>query len=205
VVARGGKGHDDPEIALWPGLRAQGGWRGERRGGQRGQYRTTHGRGHARKLRRLIVSMSVPTIRDPVEPWRRAMASERSGPHGVGGDPAGPCAREAHDPVHSAKEADAIRTLRSSSPRGVLGRPLASYRSLADCSRAVREPRAGLAEFGLALPDGVEVRVHDSTAENRYLVVPARPAGTEGWSEERLAGLVSRDAMIGVAQARCPA
>lgn len=126
------------------------------------------------------------------------MASERSGPHGVGGDPAGPSAREAHDPVHSAKEADAIRTLRSSSPRGVLGRPLASYRSLADCSRAVREPRAGLAEFGLALPDGVEVRVHDSTAENRYLVVPARPAGTEGWSEAELAALLHRDHLVGV-------
>jgi nitrile hydratase len=133
------------------------------------------------------------------------MASERSGPHGVGGDPAGPSAREAHDPVHSAKEADAIRTLRSSSPRGVLGRPLASYRSLADRSRAVREPRAGLAEFGLALPDGVEVRVHDSTAGKRSRVVPPRPAGTEGWSRERLAGPVSRNAMIGVAQPRYPA
>jgi nitrile hydratase len=98
-----------------------------------------------------------------------------------------------------------VCTLCSCYPRPVLGRPPAWYKSLAYRSRAVREPRAVLAEFGLVLRDGVEVRVHDSTAENRYLVVPARPAGTEGWSEERLAGLVSRDAMIGVAQARCPA
>jgi nitrile hydratase len=98
-----------------------------------------------------------------------------------------------------------VCTLCSCYPRPVLGRPPAWYKSLAYRSRAVREPRAVLAEFGLALPGAVEVRVHDSTAENRYLVVPLRPAGTEGWSEERLAGLVSRDAMIGVAQARCPA
>lgn len=98
-----------------------------------------------------------------------------------------------------------VCTLCSCYPRAVLGRPPAWYKSLAYRSRAVREPRAVLDEFGLVLPDGVEVRVHDSTAENRYLVVPARPSGTEGWSEERLAALVSRDAMIGMAQARWPA
>lgn len=98
-----------------------------------------------------------------------------------------------------------VCTLCSCYPRTVLGRPPAWYKSLAYRSRAVREPRAVLAEFGLVLPDSVEVRVHDSTAENRYLVVPARPSGTEGWSEQRLAGLVSRDAMIGVAEARRPA
>jgi nitrile hydratase len=98
-----------------------------------------------------------------------------------------------------------VCTLCSCYPRTVLGRPPAWYKSLAWRSRAVREPRAVLAEFGLVLPDTVEVRVHDSTAENRYLVVPARPAGTEAWSEDRLARLVSRDAMIGVARARWPA
>jgi nitrile hydratase len=63
----------------------------------------------------------------------------------------------------------------------------------------VREPRAVLAEFGLVLPESVEIRVHDSTADMRYMVLPMRPAGTEGWSEERLASLVTRDALIGVA------
>ena len=62
----------------------------------------------------------------------------------------------------------------------------------------MREPRAVLSEFGTTLPDNVEVRVHDSTADMRYLVLPERPAGTEGWSEERLAALISRDSMIGV-------
>jgi nitrile hydratase len=66
----------------------------------------------------------------------------------------------------------------------------------------VREPRSVLREFGLDLPDDVTVRVHDSTADMRYLVLPARPAGTEGWSEEQLAALVTRDTMIGVAVPR---
>jgi nitrile hydratase len=64
----------------------------------------------------------------------------------------------------------------------------------------VREPRAVLAEFGLSLPDKTAIRVHDSTADMRYLVLPMRPAGTDGWDEPRLAGLVTRDSMIGVAQ-----
>jgi nitrile hydratase len=95
-----------------------------------------------------------------------------------------------------------VCTLCSCYPRTVLGRPPAWYKSRAYRARAVSEPRAVLAEFGLVLPDDVEIRVHDSTAENRYLVIPARPAGTEGWSEERLSALVTRDSMIGVAQAR---
>src|SRR4051794_35698596 len=78
----------------------------------------------------------------------------------------------------------------------------ARYKARAYRSRAVREPRAVLREFGLDLPDGVRVVVHDSTAELRYMVVPERPAGTEGWSEERLAGIVTRDCMIGVAVPR---
>ncbi|MGH6977083.1 MAG: nitrile hydratase subunit alpha, partial [Stellaceae bacterium] len=71
-------------------------------------------------------------------------------------------------------------------------------------SRTVHEPRAVLKEFGTVVPADKEVRVHDSTADMRYLVLPERPAGTDGWSADRLAALVSRDAMIGVALARTP-
>ncbi len=91
-----------------------------------------------------------------------------------------------------------VCTLCSCYPRMLLGLPPDWYKSRAYRSRAVREPRAILREFGTTLPDGVEVRVHDSTADMRYLVLPERPAGTEGWSEDRLAALVSRDSMIGV-------
>jgi nitrile hydratase len=91
-----------------------------------------------------------------------------------------------------------VCTLCSCYPRMLLGLPPDWYKSRAYRSRAVREPRAVLREFGTLLPDSVEVRVHDSTADMRYLVLPERPSGTEGWSEERLAQLVSRDSMIGV-------
>ncbi len=91
-----------------------------------------------------------------------------------------------------------VCTLCSCYPRMLLGLPPDWYKSRAYRSRAVREPRAVLSEFGTTLPDDVEVRVHDSTADMRYLVLPERPAGTEGWSEDRLAALVSRDSMIGV-------
>jgi nitrile hydratase len=95
-----------------------------------------------------------------------------------------------------------VCTLCSCYPRTVLGRPPAWYKARAYRARAVSEPRAVLAEFGLSLPESVEIRVHDSTAENRYIVIPERPAGTEGWSEEKLTALVGRDSMIGVARAR---
>jgi len=91
-----------------------------------------------------------------------------------------------------------VCTLCSCYPRMLLGLPPDWYKSRAYRARAVREPRAVLREFGTELPDGVTVRVHDSTADMRYLVLPLRPAGTEGWSEERLAGLVTRDSMVGV-------
>jgi nitrile hydratase len=68
----------------------------------------------------------------------------------------------------------------------------------------VVEPRAVLEEFGLEIPEGTSVRVHDSTADLRYIVLPARPAGTEGWSEEELAAIVTRDCMIGTAVPRVP-
>jgi nitrile hydratase len=69
----------------------------------------------------------------------------------------------------------------------------------------VREPRKVLEEFGTKLPDTVTIRVHDSTADMRYLVIPKRPAGTEGWDEERLAAIVTRDTMVGVALPETPA
>jgi nitrile hydratase len=90
-----------------------------------------------------------------------------------------------------------VCTLCSCYPWDLLGLPPVWYKSAAYRARAVKEPRAVLAEFGVSLPPTTEVRVWDSTAETRFLVLPMRPAGTEGWSEDRLAGLVTRDAMIG--------
>jgi nitrile hydratase len=97
-----------------------------------------------------------------------------------------------------------VCTLCSCYPRSVLGRPPAWYKSRAYRARAVRDPRGILAEFGTSLPDGTSLRVHDSNGELRYLVVPARPAGTEGWDEERLQSLVTRDSLIGVTPAKQP-
>jgi len=97
-----------------------------------------------------------------------------------------------------------VCTLCSCYPRMLLGLPPDWYKSRSYRSRVVREPRTVLAEFGTVLPDGVEVRVHDSTADMRYLVIPCRPEGTEKMSEEDLAALVTRDSMIGVSQARRP-
>src|ERR1043165_4381204 len=91
-----------------------------------------------------------------------------------------------------------VCTLCSCYPRPILGRPPDWYKSFNYRQRAVSDPRGVMREFGLTLPDNVEVRVHDSTADIRYLVLPLRPAGTEGWSEEKLAKLVTRDSMIGV-------
>ena len=95
-----------------------------------------------------------------------------------------------------------VCTLCSCYPRSLLGQPPWWYISKAYRSRAVREPRAVLAEFGVDVPPETEVRVHDSNADMRYLVLPARPEGTEGWSEDALAKLVTRDAMIGAGQPR---
>jgi nitrile hydratase len=92
-----------------------------------------------------------------------------------------------------------VCTLCSCYPRMLLGIPPEWYKSRAYRSRVVREPRAVLAEFGTHLAADVRIRVHDSTADMRYMVLPLRPAGTDGWSEERLAALVTRDALIGVA------
>ncbi|MEO1293080.1 MAG: nitrile hydratase subunit alpha [Pseudomonadota bacterium] len=97
-----------------------------------------------------------------------------------------------------------VCTLCSCYPRNLLGLPPDWYKQRAYRSRAVREPRRVLAEFGVALTEGTAVRVHDSTADMRYLVLPRQPEGTRGWSEADLAATVSRDAMIGVALARIP-
>jgi nitrile hydratase len=90
-----------------------------------------------------------------------------------------------------------VCTLCSCYPWDVLGLPPVWYKSFAYRSRTVKEPRSVLREFGVTLPERTEIRVWDSTAEVRYLVLPMRPAGTEGWSEEKLATLVTRDSMVG--------
>jgi nitrile hydratase len=100
--------------------------------------------------------------------------------------------------VHNA----IVCTLCSCYPRVLLGLPPDWYKSRNYRSRMVREPRAVLAEFGLRIAENVQVRVHDSTADMRYLVLPMRPAGTEGWDETKLASIVTRDCMIGVAVPR---
>jgi nitrile hydratase len=97
-----------------------------------------------------------------------------------------------------------VCTLCSCYPWPVLGLPPVWYKSAAYRARSVIEPRAVLREFGLDLPEEVEVRVWDSTAELRYLVLPEPPAGTEGMTEEDLAALVTRDSMIGVARVAAP-
>jgi nitrile hydratase len=98
-----------------------------------------------------------------------------------------------------------VCTLCSCYPRALLGPPPAWYKSLPYRSRAVSDPRGVLAEFGLDIGDDVDLRVVDSTADIRYLVIPRRPAGTDDLSEDQLAALVTRDSMIGVARPATPA
>lgn len=102
---------------------------------------------------------------------------------------------ESTDKVHNV----VVCTLCSCYPRALLGLPPDWYRSKRYRARIVREPRAVLAEFGTIVPDDVALRVHDSLADLRYLVLPRRPAGTDGWSEAQLAKIVTRDSMVGVA------
>ena len=97
--------------------------------------------------------------------------------------------------VHNA----IVCTLCSCYPRVLLGIPPDWYKSRNYRSRMVREPRVVLQEFGLRIPESVQIRVHDSNADMRYMVLPMRPKGTEGWDEARLADIVTRDSMIGVA------
>jgi nitrile hydratase len=112
-------------------------------------------------------------------------------------------------PIRAVENTEAVHnvivcTLCSCYPRLLIGLPPDWYKSRAYRSRTVREPRAVLAEFGTTIPDDVEVRVHDSTADLRYMVLPRRPAGTEGWSADDLETLVTRDCMIGVTLPRDP-
>jgi nitrile hydratase len=97
-----------------------------------------------------------------------------------------------------------VCTLCSCYPSGLLGNPPTWYKSFEYRSRVVREPRAVLAEFGLELEPEIALKVHDSTAEQRYLVLPLRPAGTDGWDGERLAALVTRNSMIGTGRPLAP-
>ena len=136
--------------------------------------------------------------------WRRllladgAAAAERMGVSMAGAPPLGVLEDT------SARHHLVVCTLCSCYPRAVLGYPPHWYKSFAYRSRAVREPRAVLAEWGTVLPDSVDVRVVDSTADYRWMVLPLRPAGTDGWSEDRLAALVTRDALVGAALPRAP-
>ena len=97
-----------------------------------------------------------------------------------------------------------VCTLCSCYPRAILGRPPDWYKSFEYRSRAVREPRAVMREFGFDLPEDVEVLVHDSTADVRYMVLPMRPSGTEGLDEQELARLVTRDSLVGVSVPQAP-
>ncbi len=135
---------------------------------------------------------------------QRLLTDARSAALELGLDP-GPSpvvvAVENTDDVHHM----VVCTLCSCYPRALLGPPPAWYKSLPYRSRAVSDPRGVLDEFGVELGDDVELRVLDSTADIRYLVMPRRPAGTEGMSEDELAALITRDSMIGVAQPAAPA
>jgi nitrile hydratase len=97
-----------------------------------------------------------------------------------------------------------VCTLCSCYPRAVLGYPPHWYKSFGFRARAVRDPRGVLAEWGTTLPDGMDIRVVDSTADYRWMVLPLRPDGTEGWSEDQLAAIVTRDALVGVALPQVP-
>jgi hypothetical protein len=120
-------------------------------------------------------------------------AAEQAGVSMAGMPPLG--VLEDTDAVHHL----VVCTLCSCYPRAVLGYPPHWYKSAAYRARAVRDPRAVLAEWGTVLPEGIELRVVDSTADYRWMVLPQRPAGTEGWDAARLAGIVTRDALVGVA------
>ncbi len=97
-----------------------------------------------------------------------------------------------------------VCTLCSCYPRNLLGLPPDWYKSRAYRSRTVKEPRKVLAEFGVTLPETATIRVHDSTADMRYIVIPHRPAGTDSWTQDALSALVTRDSMIGTGLAKLP-
>ena len=127
-----------------------------------------------------------------------AAAAERMGVSMAGAPPLG--VLENRPGLHHL----VVCTLCSCYPRAVLGYPPHWYKSFEYRARAVREPRAVLAEWGTALPPGTQVRVVDSTADYRWMVLPMRPAGTEGWREDQLTAIVTRDALVGVALPQLP-
>ena len=132
-------------------------------------------------------------------PFAKALLADASATTTQMGYDIGPMnliALENTDKVHNI----VVCTLCSCYPRNLLGLPPDWYKSRAYRARTVREPRKVLAEFGVTLPQGIEVRVHDSTADMRYIVIPNRPAGTQNWTTEQLAALVTRDSMIGTGQ-----
>ncbi|MEL6682152.1 MAG: nitrile hydratase subunit alpha [Pseudomonadota bacterium] len=136
-------------------------------------------------------------------PFREALLSDASAATREMGFDIGPMkliAVENTAEVHNV----IVCTLCSCYPRNLLGLPPDWYKSRAYRSRTVKEPRSVLAEFGVALPDTTTVRVHDSTADMRYIVIPARPKGTERWSQADLSKLVTRDSMIGTGLAKAP-
>jgi nitrile hydratase len=135
---------------------------------------------------------------------QRLLAEARAAALEVGLDPGPSPVVEAVENTESVHNV-VVCTLCSCYPRALLGPPPAWYKSLPYRSRTVSDPRGVLREFGVELGDDVEVRVHDSTADVRYLVVPRRPERTESMTEEELAALVTRDSMIGVAQPLAPA
>jgi hypothetical protein len=136
--------------------------------------------------------------------WRRSMlqngaaAAEQMGVSMAGAPPLG--VLEDTPTLHHL----VVCTLCSCYPRAVLGYPPHWYKSFEYRSRAVREPRAVMAEWGTVLPPGMQVRVIDSTADYRWMVLPLRPEGTEGWTENQLAAIVTRDALVGVALPQVP-
>jgi nitrile hydratase len=127
-----------------------------------------------------------------------AAAAERMGVSMAGAPPLG--VLENRPGLHHL----VVCTLCSCYPRAVLGYPPHWYKSFEYRARAVREPRAVLAEWGTALPPGTQVRVVDSTADYRWMVLPMRPAGTNDWSEDQLTAIVTRDALVGVALPQLP-
>ena len=128
-------------------------------------------------------SKAVATIAEQVGPVGEHLVAVENGP-------------EVHNMI--------VCTLCSCYPTDVLGLPPTWYKSFAYRSRVVKDPRGVLADFGVTLPAETEVRVWDSTAETRYVVVPMRPTGTESWSEEQLARLITRDSMVGTGLPKKP-
>ena len=156
----------------------------------------------------LTTEMPMDAFDTPVD--ARCQSAAASGASPATPTPAAEMDIDAGDfPIRGVENTDDVHnvvvcTLCSCYPRALIGLPPDWYKSRAYRSRTVREPRKVLAEFGTDMPDDIDVRVHDSTADLRFLVIPKRPEGTDDMSEEELATLVTRDSMIGVSVAKSP-